>query len=367
MKVLIIEAHSAPYRDPAFWKLEHGEHIQINILTELQNRNATTHPEWAYKSPMEKRRRYVGRPIGCSYFIYHKGFISELNQFKPDAVVISSFIEAILAKRICNAHVVWCADTVKRGRFGRKKWNEYWLKWMYRRADSFWVPGLLSKSYFEQYIKNERPIYMGSYTDDCYEQARKINEALEIRNTLREELKIPKMSFVFLFVGKLIPTRRIDILLSVANQAAKDNPMLEFLIIGDGEECNKVLEYIKKHKNVKWLPSVHRNDLEKYYALSDAYVHPGEEPYSLATYEAATAGLPIVASERVGCVLDCLDNNKNGYIAEFGSVDDFYRKIKDVADRKLATDNIIKKQNEILEKRGPNWAANQLKKACMKW
>ena len=364
MKVLILEAHSAPYRDSTF--IEFAKDIeQLLLLTEMQQGRETTHPEWAYQSPLEKNRKYIGKPVRLSYFVYHKGIVKELYRFKPDAVVVSSFIEAILAKFICDARVVWCADTVKRGRYGNKKWNEYWLKWMYRRADSFWVPGLLSKTYFEQYIKDERPIYMGSYTDDCYEQAVKIKKMLEIRNTLRESLAISKKSFVFLFVGKLVPTRRIDILLSVANQAAKDNLMLEFLIIGDGEESNKVLEYIKKHKNVKWLPSVHINDLEKYYSLSDAYVHPGEEPYSLATYEAATAGLPIVASKRVGCVLDCLDDGKNGYIAEFGNSDDFYRKIKDVADRKLATENIIKKQNEILEKRGPNWAADQLKSACM--
>ena len=195
---------------------------------------------------------------------------------------------------------------------------------MYRRADAFWVPGSKSKAYFEQYVGNERPIYLGSYTDDCVNQMKKVNDSFKIRSSLRNELGISQNSFVFLFVGKLIESRNIGILLGAAERISNENQKIEILVIGEGEENYKIEEYSNKYSNVKWIPRVRRSELEKYYAIADAYVHPGEEPYSLATYD------------KMICVTQ-------------GMLDQ-----KDVLDMR----------DFIQNHRGPVWAAKQLEKAC---
>ena len=365
MKVLIVEAHSAPYRDPAFEKLASDLDGQIRILTETSiGMGAATHSEWSYRSPMEKYRKYVGKPISLSYIRYTKGYIKELLNCRPAAVVCCSFIEAILAKVICNARVVWSADTIRCGRYGKQRWNKIWLNWMYRRADAFWVPGSKSKAYFEQYVGNERPIYLGSYTDDCVNQMKKVNDSFKIRSSLRNELGISQNSFVFLFVGKLIESRNIGILLGAAERISNENQKIEILVIGEGEENYKIEEYSNKYSNVKWIPRVRRSELEKYYAIADAYVHPGEEPYSLATYEAASVGLPIVASNKVGCVADCVDDGRTGYLAEFGNTEDFYDKMICVTQGMLDQKDVLDMRDFIQNHRGPVWAAKQLEKAC---
>ena len=51
----------------------------------------------------------------------------------------------------------------------------------------------------------------------------------------------------------------------------------------------------------------------KYYAASDVFVLPSEnETWGLAINEAMCAGLPIVASEEIGCVPDLVHNGVNG-------------------------------------------------------
>src|SRR5205807_7168377 len=65
--------------------------------------------------------------------------------------------------------------------------------------------------------------------------------------------------------------------------------------------------------NVDFVGFVNQSRIPKYYAASDVFVLPSEnETWGLAINEAMCAGLPIVASEEIGCVPDLVHNGVNG-------------------------------------------------------
>lgn len=176
----------------------------------------------------------------------------------------------------------------------------------------------------------------------------------------RKRLGISNEAYVFLFVGKLIRSRRVERILRAAEYSAQQESNMHFLIVGDGEDSSLVEDYMQSHANLTYLPSIPLNELEHVYSASDAYIHLGAEPYSLALYEAAILGMPIIASHDVGAVDDCVRNDVNGYVFNGEYTDDAL----DEKMMKAASGNYDEGSTEISDfirrERGVVWAAGQL-------
>ena len=107
--------------------------------------------------------------------------------------------------------------------------------------------------------------------------------------------------------------------------------------------------------------------LASYYAIADAYVHPGEEPYSLALVEAVIAGIPIIASAKVGSTADVLQDGINGIIMRNTESSSVYESMKTIVEEyeefNKGAQNI---KLEIIKNRSIDWAAGELYAAIKK-
>lgn len=262
-----------------------------------------------------------------------------------------------------KARVVAIADTVKKGRYAGHGLANALVGWMYRQCDAWWVPGRAAEKHFREFVRPDHPIYHGYYTNDALALDQKIQQYRSERNAYRKEFGIAEDDTLFLFVGKMIPTRHVEVLLRAMEQLPA-HLKIKFLCIGNGPDYEKAKKYAKHDSRLILIPSVPLQELEKYYAIADAYVHPGEEPYSLALYEAAIAGIPIVSSNQVGAVYDCLDDGTNGYLFEFCNAQDLCEKIQMVCNRALNPKDVSEKKTFILTQRGTRWSAKELAKAC---
>jgi glycosyltransferase involved in cell wall biosynthesis len=64
---------------------------------------------------------------------------------------------------------------------------------------------------------------------------------------------------------------------------------------------------------------VQYRDLPVYYALADVFVHASTtEQWGLVVNEAVATGLPIIVSNRCGCVPDLVSEGKNGFTFDPG-------------------------------------------------
>ena len=100
----------------------------------------------------------------------------------------------------------------------------------------------------------------------------------------------------YLFVGRLVPYRRLDLLIETFNQLGRP-----LLIAGSGRDREK-LEALAK-PNVKLLGFVSDEELPQLIAKCRAFIWPGEEDFGIAPIQAMAAGRPVIAYA-AGGVLD---------------------------------------------------------------
>ena len=103
----------------------------------------------------------------------------------------------------------------------------------------------------------------------------------------------------FLYVGRLIPVKNLQLLVKVFNEL----PDLNLTIIGEGDQEEELKSIA--HDNIKFLGYVNNADLPAYYWSHDVFVLPSKsEPWGLVVEEALNNGLPVIVSDHVGCNSD---------------------------------------------------------------
>jgi glycosyltransferase involved in cell wall biosynthesis len=92
----------------------------------------------------------------------------------------------------------------------------------------------------------------------------------------------------YLFVGRLLPYRRLDVMIEAFNRLGRP-----LLIAGSGRDRQR-LESLA-NPNVTFLGYVDDGDLPDLMARSRAFVWPGEEDFGIAPIQAMAAGRPVIA------------------------------------------------------------------------
>ena len=362
MKILFIEENAAPYRDETYsYLLKTGQ--DVVVFTEYRPGSKDNHNEWEYKSIVEEKRIYCKSVKRNIFGSYRCGFWKIVKDNNPNVVCSSSLREIIVTKVFFRKRTIYRTDNIKSNAIIHNRFKKFVLKILLKIPDCFWVPGNASYNFYSNVVKVKQKIYYGAYTYDADRIFTSYNNYLLQKDEIRIKLGIKTSDIVFLFVGKLIPSRHIEHLLDLAKKMSV-NKELKFLICGDGPQKNLIVNSSEK-KNIIYLERITLNKLEQLYAISDIYIHPGEEPYSLALYEAAICGLPIVASDKVGATFDCLQNKYNGLLFEYCDIDDMHKKVTNILNNLsnfVSNSKVI--SNYIIKERGTKWAANQLLMAC---
>lgn len=151
------------------------------------------------------------------------------------------------------------------------------------------------------------------------------------KDELRRKLNLPIDLFIILSVIRFNPQKNITALLEIAQKLYYDKNFM-FLIIGDGEEKQKVEKIISENKmdNVKLLG--YQKNVNEYLSASDLFLSTSlweGLPYSLI--EAARAGIPIIASDVTGNNEVVFDNH-NGYLFQINDIDSAVNMLRELKD-----------------------------------
>lgn len=155
---------------------------------------------------------------------------------------------------------------------------------------------------------------------------------------IRRKLNLPQNKFIVVNISRFDKTKNVKSFIEIASILKHDEEVF-FILAGDGEEKNEVLEMInqRKIKNIL-LPGVITNPIE-YLQASDVYLSTSLSeglPYSLL--EASMCGLPIIASDVRGNN-EIVQNNFNGYLYK---LDDFSDAAEIILNIKSDSDNYQK-------------------------
>lgn len=138
----------------------------------------------------------------------------------------------------------------------------------------------------------------------------------------------------FLFVGRLVPVKNLELLISVFNNL----PHLSLKIIGFGP-----LETSLKNKakdNIVFVGAIDNIELPKYYKSADVFLLTSySETWGLVVEEALNNGTPVIVSDHVGCYKDLVtpdtgivfnSNNENSLLNAVLQICevDYYNKLR---------------------------------------
>jgi glycosyltransferase involved in cell wall biosynthesis len=179
------------------------------------------------------------------------------------------------------------------------------VKSFYRYVDAALYIGENNRAYHARYGIPEERLFPGVYPIERRRLLLAVPDRAAARAKLRQALGIPDETFVVLFCGKYIERKRpMDVLIAVNSLARKGLPVWA-LLVGEGEQRAALEAFCRREdlRNVTLAGFVNQSAIPSYYAASDVIaVTSSLEAYGLVATEAAVFGLPILVSDRVGCI-----------------------------------------------------------------
>lgn len=183
--------------------------------------------------------------------------------------------------------------------------------------------GSLGQAYFEYYGVPTSRIWRVPYEPD-YDAIRNLDA--RFIEQVRKDYGLSSEHRYLLFSGRLVPVKRVDLLLAAFTAIAEERPDLDLVIAGDGPLAAELKAMIPAtlRDRVLWTGFIaDAKVLAGLYRNVDVLVLPSDyEPWGVVVTEAVAAGLAIVASSVVGAAADTVVPGLNGYVFERGDQED---------------------------------------------
>jgi glycosyltransferase involved in cell wall biosynthesis len=183
--------------------------------------------------------------------------------------------------------------------------------------------GTRNAEYWTEYLGKRFPAFMMPYAVDNDYFASRALKAKDSRAALQAELGLEPGRPVILFASKLQERKHCDQLLEAFLQIETAEPKPYLLIVGDGEMRASLEKRAQESGTDAVIFAGFRNqsELPRLFDLSTVFVLPSRhEAWGLITNEAMAAGLPVIVSDDVGCAVDLVQNNVNGFVYPVGDV-----------------------------------------------
>lgn len=159
-------------------------------------------------------------------------------------------------------------------------------------------------------------------------------------------------------VGRLSKEKGFMDLLIIFNKILKKYPDYKLNIIGDGEEKEKLENYIKENhleKNVIMHGFQNKDYINNVLLGSMIYLMTSfTESFGIVLIEAMSYGIPCIAFSSAEGAEELIENGKNGYLIDDRNIDKYVSKVEflmnNFEERKKMQNNCINKANEFLGK-----------------
>lgn len=195
--------------------------------------------------------------------------------------------------------------------------------------------------------------------------------SIEERKLLYKKLNIPNINY-FIYVGRFSSEKNIKFFLKAYCDVVKSFEKEEewgIILVGSGKQESEIREFVSKLdiKNVIYPGFIQQNILPKYYLVSKVFVLPSiSEPWGLVVDEAITLGLPVLISEKCGCVPDIVKNEINGLTFNPLDMNDLKNKIAKIINYEINLESLAQESLRISKKCSPLNSAEIIAKGLNK-
>ena len=249
-----------------------------------------------------------------------QNFIVGGNYFMPDART---------TRHLCLAQgkkfFFWGENPFKKQESGPKRWlKEKYLHWFLGPATGVIGVGSSATDAYKRLSGSDRVACI-PYAPDLESLITPSealeNQAAQLRSGLGES------DFVYvLYVGSLISRKDPATLIQGFARVASRLPSARLLIAGEGPLLPELAALVvskQLEERVTFLGFLKSDELKAAYLAADLFVLPtcGHEGWGVVIQEAMAAGLPVIASSRVGAAKDLIGPGRIGRLFEAESVD----------------------------------------------
>lgn len=145
--------------------------------------------------------------------------------------------------------------------------------------------------------------------------------------------KIPVSYENLLYVGRLHPSKGVDVLILAFSQLLMKFPLLHLDIIGQGEILNELIghtELLGISKNVSFLGERNKETVLKAYKKSYCTIVPSHsEAFGFTVIEAMSVGTCVIGANNTG-IKEIIKHEDTGLLFETGNPDDLVQKLENV-------------------------------------
>jgi len=324
--VAVVFHHIGPYH-----------HTRLNAAAD---RLTVTGIEWSAKAydawgAADSRARYHKVSLFREATEKHPGkaelqraFRSALEQTNPDVVAVNGWnnFGSLIAANCClrrGIPMVVMSESA-RGDEPRMRWKEMIKRRIIGLYSAALVGGQRHVDYLVQLGMRRERIFTGyDVVDNEYFRA-KTEEIRSQTSEVREKYLLPEN--YFLASARFIEKKNIPKLIQayaeyrsrlqgtgVTDPGYNGRAPWHLVFLGDGplrESLNSQLSTLNLHQHVHLPGFKPYDELPIYYALANAFVHASTtEQWGLVVNEAIASGLPVIVSERCGCVPELVQDN----------------------------------------------------------
>ena len=148
--------------------------------------------------------------------------------------------------------------------------------------------------------------------------------------------------YKIIFAGRLIECKGIPFLVKGFEQIINNNINAKLFLVGDGEEENKLKEYISElnlKQHVVFLG--YKTNPQAFIRKADLLVLPSsEEGFGRVLLEAMDDGTPVIGT-RIGGMPEIIEHGVNGLLVNYGDVDNLKRSIIEILKNNSLREKII--------------------------
>ena len=247
----------------------------------------------------------------------------------------------------------------------RKNWKKiikyFPLRFLLSQTYGLYI-GEANKKYLEYYGIPKTRLYPAIYCADNQYFQTQYEKYFPYKDNIRKDLGIVNPYPIILFCGRLVEMKCPLLLLEAFQIVATQLPC-NLLVVGDGPLRNVMEEKITrdKIKNVYFTGFLNQSEISKAYSASDLFVLPStHDTWGLVINEAMNFGLPVIASDLVGCVGDLVKDGENGFVFPANNVHKLADCIKTLINDESMRKKMGQKSKEIIESYSVKRCVDQL-------
>ncbi|MCG2462611.1 glycosyltransferase family 4 protein [Flavobacteriaceae bacterium F89] len=253
------------------------------------------------------------------------GLIGAIETFNPDIVLVFgwNFKSHFQVMKYFKGRIpVWFRgdSTLLGEKRGIKRYfRRLSLRYVYRYIDKAFYVGSENKKYFKAHGLKEDQLVFAPHAVDNIRFFDSIEKDYHNKaQTWRKELGYGINDLVVLFAGKFENKKRPHFLVNIvkAVNEVRQQP-IKLLLVGNGPQEDSLKTISENDRNIQFLPFQNQTMMPIIYRVGNVYCLPSQGPdetWGLGVNEAMASGRGVILSDKVGCGVDLIVVNENGYI-----------------------------------------------------